>query len=49
VEPFDLSQDIGEQQDLAAERVSKVKELREKLVQWRAGIEAAMPPAPTRI
>jgi arylsulfatase A-like enzyme len=46
VELFDLSTDIGEQRDLAAERPEKVKELREKLARWREEVDAAMPPGP---
>jgi len=37
---FDLSQDVGEQTDLAASRPEKVKELAQHFDQWRAGIAA---------
>lgn len=37
---FDLSQDVGEQTDLAASRPEKVKELVQHFDQWRAGIAA---------
>jgi arylsulfatase A-like enzyme len=46
VELFDLSEDIGEQHDLAAESPEEVKRLRERLESWRAEVDAAMPRGP---
>jgi len=40
VELFDLSKDIGEQHDIAAEHVRRVSELHDKLKVWRKGIDA---------
>ena len=37
---FDLSKDIGEQNDLAASQPDKLKELVQHFDQWRAGIAA---------
>lgn len=44
---FDLSTDIGEQHDLAAEMPGKVEELRGRLESWRAEVGALMPEGPS--
>jgi arylsulfatase A-like enzyme len=47
VELYDLSQDIGESQDLSGEMPEKAAELRDRLHAWRAAVGAQMPtPAP---
>ena len=43
VELYDLSQDVGEQNDLSKQHPEKVKELRSDLAGWRTGIGAVMP------
>lgn len=43
LELYDLSQDIGETQNLAATMPEKAKALRDRLVQWRAEVDAPMP------
>ena len=45
LELYDLSQDLGERANLAAERPDKAAALRQKLRAWRADIGAAMPAA----
>ena len=45
IQLFDLSNDIGEQHDLAAERPDKAAELRSMLHTWRNDIAAKMMPA----
>ncbi|MEO0445531.1 MAG: sulfatase [Verrucomicrobiota bacterium] len=42
VQLFDLANDIGEQNDLADIEVQKVRELKEKLHQWRQEVDAQM-------
>ena len=47
VELYDLSQDIGESQDLSEEMPEKAAELRDRLHAWREAVGAQMPtPAP---
>ena len=43
VELYDLEEDIGEQNDLAAQFPQKKEELSKQLSDWRAGIDAQMP------
>jgi uncharacterized sulfatase len=45
VELYDLSQDLGEQQDLAAEQPERAARMRRELAAWRRRITAAMPHA----
>lgn len=43
VELYDLKNDIGERNDLAAKEPAKAKELQEKLAAWRSEVGAKMP------
>ena len=43
LELFNLRDDIGETKNLAASNPGKVKELRDKLIQWRKDVGAIMP------
>jgi len=43
LELFNLRDDIGERTDLAQKQPEKVKELREKLKQWRKSVGARIP------
>lgn len=45
---FDLSKDVAEQHDLAAERPEKLAELRRAFNEWRAEMDAAEPRGPFR-
>ncbi len=45
---FDLSTDIGEQQDVSAQHPEKLEELRRIFAQWRAEMDAAEPRGPFR-
>ena len=45
VELYNLREDIGEQNDLAASNPDKMKELREKLKAWQTNMKAKMPQA----
>ena len=45
VELYNLREDIGEQNDLAASNPDKTKELREKLKAWQTNMKAKMPQA----
>ncbi len=44
VELYDLSQDLGEQQNLADKQPEKVKTLRAELAAWRKEVGASVPP-----
>jgi len=46
VELFDLSRDLGERHDLAAELPETAIELRARLIRWRVEVGAAMPRGP---
>ena len=43
VELYNLTQDIGETKDLAAEEPERARELTEKLHAWRESVSAQMP------
>ena len=43
VELYDLARDVGEKTDLAAKMPDKAAELRKKLHDWRASVNARMP------
>jgi hypothetical protein len=43
IELYNLNDDIGEMQNLSAERPDKVQELHRKLVEWRNNIGAPVP------
>lgn len=43
LELYDLSKDLGEENDLAAQHPTKVKELHQKLQHWRQEVKANMP------
>lgn len=43
LELYDLSKDLGEENDLAAQYPAKVKELHQKLQHWRQEVKANMP------
>lgn len=43
VELYDLSQDVGETENLAEKLAEKRKELLEELQQWRLQVKASMP------
>lgn len=43
LELFNLKDDIGEKNDLAAKMPEKTKELQQKLVEWRKTVDAKMP------
>lgn len=45
LELYNLAQDIGERQNLAAEMPEKAKQLHEKLLHWRNSVNAPMPKA----
>lgn len=47
IELYNLREDVSEARNLAAEQPERVKDLREKLVAWRAEIRAPMPAANT--
>jgi arylsulfatase A-like enzyme len=47
VELYNLREDVGEARNLAAKQPERVKELRGKLVAWRAEVQAPMPTANT--
>ena len=43
LELFDLKEDVGEGRNLAADEPARARELRERLAEWRAEVEAAVP------
>jgi arylsulfatase A-like enzyme len=45
VELYNLEKDIGEKNDLASSNAAKANELRNRLHQWRAAVDAQMPTA----
>jgi arylsulfatase A-like enzyme len=50
LELFDLASDPGERHNLAAERPERAKALYERLIAWRAQVDAALPsPNPTPV
>jgi hypothetical protein len=43
VELYNVREDVGQKQDLAKSQPEKAKELHDKLVAWRASVDAPMP------